>query len=88
MKFAAPPSDFKIAEATELPVLSFDAKPADAIALAMKKEQQAVEFYRALAQTALDNGLKQVLESLATMELGHKHRLETIFVDIGYPEAF
>lgn len=88
MKIDAPSSDFKISEATELPRLSIAAKPADAIALAMKKEQQAVEFYRAMASSAGDPGLKSVMENLANMELGHKHRLEKIFVDIGYPEAF
>ncbi len=88
MKIPAPSPDFKIAEATELPQLSVNAKPADAITLAMKKEQQAVEFYRNLATFSTDAGLKQVLESLANMELGHKHRLETVFVNIGYPEVF
>jgi hypothetical protein len=32
--------------------------------------------------------MKDVFNNLANMELGHKHRLETVFVDIGYPEAF
>ena len=40
------PADYKVAEATELPALSIDMKPADAVALAMKKEQQSVELYR------------------------------------------
>jgi rubrerythrin len=88
MKMPAPSSDFKIAEATELPRLSIDVKPKDAIALAMKKEQRAVEFYHALAGLTNDSGVRNVFESLANMELGHKHRLETVFVDIGYPEVF
>jgi rubrerythrin len=88
MRIAAPSQDFKIAEATESPRLSIEMKPADAIALAMKKEQQAVEFYRGLARSAKDSVTREMLESLANMELGHKHRLETVFVDIGYPEAF
>jgi len=29
-----------------------------------------------------------MFENLARMELGHKTRLEHMFVDIGYPEAF
>jgi rubrerythrin len=88
MKIQAPVSDFKIAESMNLPRLSPDAKPADAIALAMKKEQQAVEFYRALALRSSDSALKQVLDNLANMELVHKHRLENAFVEIGYPEVF
>jgi rubrerythrin len=88
MKITAPKQDYKLAEATELPAFSDAMKPADAIALAMKKEQQAVEFYRGLSDAATDTQMKDVFNNLANMELGHKHRLETVFVDIGYPEAF
>lgn len=88
LKIQAPEQDFKLAEATELPALSAISLPKDAIALAMKKEQQAVEFYRGLADSAQDGELKDIFENLANMESGHKHRLETVFVDIGYPEAF
>jgi rubrerythrin len=87
MKIQAPP-DYKVAEATELPKLSINMKPADAIALAMKKEQQAVQFYRALGESATDASIKKIFENLTNMELGHKHRLENVFVDIGYPEVF
>jgi rubrerythrin len=87
MKIQTPP-DYKVAEATELPELRIDMKPADAIALAMKKEQQAVQFYRALGESATDTQLKNIFENLVNMELGHKHRLENVFVEIGYPEVF
>ncbi len=88
MKINAPSIDFKIAEATQLPKLSIELKPADAIALAMKKEQEAVEFYKNLASAATDSGLKSIMDNLANMELGHKHKLENIFVNIAYPESF
>jgi rubrerythrin len=88
MKISAPKQDFKVAEATQLPSLDEVSEPKDAIALAMKKEQQAVEFYRDLADTTQDTELKDMFQNLANMELGHKNRLETVFVDIGYPEAF
>ena len=87
MKIQASP-DYKVAEATELPALSVDMKPADAIALAMKKEQQAVEFYRMLEQNAAEPEMKAAFANLANMELNHKHRLENVFVQIGYPETF
>jgi len=88
MKIQAPAADYKVAEATEMPKLSIEMKPADAIALAMKKEQQAVQFYRGLAANASDAGTQAIFENLANMELGHKHRLENVFVEIGYPEVF
>lgn len=87
-KIEPPKADYKVAEATELPPFSINMKPADAIALAMKKEQQAVEFYRSMADFSGDSEIKEKFNNLASMELNHKHRLENVFVDIGYPEAF
>jgi rubrerythrin len=83
-----PPPDYMVAEATELPEISLEMKPADAIALAMKKEQQAMEFYQGLASWCEDEAMGKMYQNLAVMESNHKHRLETLFVDIGYPEAW
>ncbi len=80
--------DYGIADTVPEPALSADMKPADAIALAMKKEQQAVGLYRSLATATKDPGLRSSLEGLARMELEHKHRLEEAFVGVGYPEVF
>jgi rubrerythrin len=82
------PADFKVAEATAEQELSIDMTPAQAMTVAMKKEQQAVEFYRCLAAQAKDPSYRQALEGLARMELDHKNRLETMFVEVGYPESF
>lgn len=88
MKINPPDLDTKVAEATDLPELSVNMKPADAVALAMKKEQQAVEFYRGLADGTDDAEVKDILTNLSNMELAHKSRLENIFAQIGYPEDF
>lgn len=87
-KIEPPAADYKVSEATDLPPFNLDMKPADAIALAMKKEQQAVEFYRSMAESTGEPDIKKTFKNIANMELNHKHRLENIFVDIGYPEAF
>lgn len=80
--------DYKIAETQDMPALSINMKPAEAIAIAMKREQQAAELYRTLAKNAINDTLKEALENLANMEMGHKHKLENAFVDVGYPEVF
>ena len=89
IKFEAPP-DLKIAESVEEPKLSIDMKPIDAFALAMKKEQQAADFYRGLADICDENevDLKDTYHNLANIELGHKHRLEKAFINTGYPDSF
>lgn len=87
-KIGVPVNDYKIAESGPLPQLTIEMTPRDAIALAMKKEQQAVELYRLLAASAVAADIKTMFENLSLMELGHKAKLETVFVDIGYPEVF
>lgn len=89
MKFnAAPLIDYKIGETTDEPKLSVNMKPADAIALAIKKEQTAVDFYQNMAIGTNDAAMKKIFENLSRMELGHKVKLENVFVEIGYPEVF
>ncbi len=80
--------DFHVAATADLPPITPGIPPVDAIALAMKKEQQAMEFYQSLAARAADAKLRKTFEGLAKMELGHKNRLETMFVNTAYPEAF
>ena len=87
VKFTAP-RDLKVAETVADQPLSVDMKPADAIALAMKKEQQAVEFYREMAALAEEAGVRDLFVNLSNMEQQHKRSLETVFIDIGYPESF
>lgn len=88
IKFTAPKSDFKVSESETGPELTVDLAPRDAVALAMKKEQEAVEFYRALGVLTDDEGSRRLFENLGAMELSHKQALEKVFVDIGYPEVF
>jgi rubrerythrin len=80
--------DYKVSEEIETPELSTDMKPADALALAMKKEEEAMAQYTELATACPDEKKKQVFLDLAAMERGHKLKMENAFVDIGYPEVW
>ena len=81
-------TDYKVAETVDTPKLSTDMKPADAIALAMKKEEEAMKQYTDLAEACKDFGQKKVFFDLAAMERGHKLKMEKAFVDIGYTEVW
>jgi len=81
-------TDYKVAETVEKPKLSTDMKPADAIALAMKNEEEAMKQYTDLAEACLDPSQKKVFLDLAAMERGHKLIMEKAFVDIGYAELW
>jgi len=87
MHFARVP-DFHVSETMEEPPLTLEMKPADAIALAMKKEQAAMENYTQLAEVCDDASQQKIFFELAAMERQHKARLESAFVDIGYPEVW
>ncbi len=80
--------DFKVAETVDTPVLSTQMTPADAIALAMKKEAEAMNQYTEMAAACSDPEIKTVFLDLAAMEREHKFKLEAAFVDIGYPEVW
>ena len=80
--------DYRVTETTKAPEVSPDMKPADAFALAMNKEQEAMNFYAKLAEGCTDPQLKNIFLELASMERQHKFQMEKAFVDTGFPEAW
>ena len=88
MKFSDE-KDYKVAETVEAPqTLSTDMAFKDAIALAMKKEQEAMEMYELFADASEEAKQKETFLELAKMEKGHKVRLEGIYTDIAFIEAW
>ncbi len=83
-----PGQDYHVSEDINEPALSTDMKPADAIALAMKKEEEAMVQYKQMAESCSEPEKRQVFLDLAAMEQGHKQKMENAFVDIGYPEVW
>ncbi len=87
LKFASV-TDYKVAEAVDKPRLSMQMKPADAIALAMKEEEEAMQMYQGLADSSTASDQKDLFLSLAKMEKGHKVRLEELYTSMAFPEAW
>ena len=88
MKFSEE-KDYKVAETVEAPqALSTDMAFKDAIALAMKKEQEAMEMYQQFADASEEAKQKETFLELAKMEKGHKVRLEGIYTDIAFIEVW
>ena len=81
-------TDFHVSETIPAPRVSAEMKPADAFALAMKKEEEAMKTYTALAQACTDEAQKKILLELAAMERAHKLKMEKAFTDTGYPESW
>ena len=80
--------DYKVSETVDEPELSMDMQPADAFALAMKKEETAMKQYNDMANMCDDAQKRQVFLDLAAMERDHKLKMESAFVDVGYPEVW
>lgn len=80
--------DYGVSETVEEKMLSAEMNFADAIALAMKKEEAAVVMYRAFAEASRDAEQQALFSELARMELGHKANLEDIFVNASMVEVW
>jgi rubrerythrin len=80
--------DYKVSETVENPRVAPDMKPADAFALAMKKEEEAMNQYTALAKGCTDREQAQIFKDLAAMERNHKLKMEQAFVETAFPEAW
>ncbi|NLV22773.1 MAG: ferritin family protein [Syntrophomonadaceae bacterium] len=87
LNFAELP-DYKVSETVAKPKLSLQMKPVDAIALAMKNEEEAMNMYKDLADSSTDAEQKKLFMNLSNMEKGHKAQLEDIYTNMAFPETW
>lgn len=80
--------DYKVSATIDKPKLSVNMKPVDAIALAMKNEEEAMNMYTELAHICTDDREKDLFESLTRMERGHKFKLEEMYTNMAFPEVW
>ena len=80
--------DPQISETLEGQTLSTSMSFKDAIVLAMKKEQEAMDMYREFADVSDDDKQRATFEELVKMEQQHKNRLEEIYSNAAYAEVW
>jgi len=80
--------DYKVVDALSTPPLTADLKPLDGLVIAIKKELEAMQMYTQLANASTDEGQKNTFLELASMERGHKSRLEDIYTNMAFPESW
>ncbi|MGZ4865469.1 MAG: ferritin family protein [Halobacteriota archaeon] len=56
--------------------------------IAIKKELQAMQMYTQLATLSVDAEQELLFSQLASMERGHKARLEDLYVEMSFPEVW
>lgn len=87
LKFSAT-KDYKVGDSIETPELTADLTPVDGLVVAIKKELEAMQMYTALANNSTAADQKKMFLELASMERGHKARLEDIYVNMAFAEKW
>ncbi len=87
MRFKAG-ADYNVASTIEMPRLSMEMKPVEAIALAVKKEEDAMLMYQEFANASDDAEQKEIFENLVRMEKSHKINLEELYTNMAFPEVW
>jgi len=77
-----------LVESLGSPDFTAEMAPADAFLLAAKKEQLAVQFYETWARLYPDGPERNLLLSLAEIERRHKMKVEDLFTNAAFPEAW
>lgn len=80
--------DYKVVDGLPTPALTPDLKPVDGLVIAIKKELEAMQMYTQLASTSDDAEQKKIFLELASMERGHKSKLEDLYTNMAFPEVW
>jgi rubrerythrin len=80
--------DYKLSETIPAPDMSGKVSMADIFAVAMKREERAMNMYLNLAKDSSSEKIKKIFTELAEMERGHKVKLEQAYTDVAYVEAW
>lgn len=83
--------DYHLAEEllADKPDLTVDMPFDEAIALAIKREEEAMATYEALARDLADNEeLRHLFTNLRNMEQSHKTALEAVYMNVAFAEVW
>jgi rubrerythrin len=77
-----------LAELMQAPEFSEALTPKDAMIIAMKREEGSHQFYQKLAELQPPGEIKDFLQKMAKMELGHKEKMEYLYNNVAFPEVW
>ena len=87
-KLVGQPQDVHLAEMLAAPAFHPDMSPKEALVIAMKREEGSHRFYQALAALQPPGDVRDFLEKMAKMELGHKAKMEYLYDNTAFPEVW
>lgn len=79
--------DYKIAEYLDQPEITPTMDLKEIFLLAANKEKASHELYQSLAAIHPNGQVKHMLDDLAAQELEHKHRIETLYTEVAFPQT-
>ncbi len=87
-KLTGRPREVHLAELLEAPSFSDALAPKEALVVAMKREEGSQRFYKALAALQPPGEIRDFLEKMAQVELSHKEKMEYLYDNTAFPEAW
>ena len=79
--------DYKIADCLDQPEISANMEIKDIFLIAAKKEISSHLLYAELSAIHPPGAVKRLLEELASQELDHKNRIETLYTEVAFPQT-
>lgn len=86
--FEIPTKDVHLADLLELPHVTRDLSPKEALIIAVKREEASHRFYQNLADHQPPGTVRHILEEMALIKLEHKDKLEYIYDNVAFPEVW
>ncbi len=87
-KLTGRPREVHLAELLEAPSFSDALAPKEALVVAKKREEGSQRFYKALAALQPPGEIRDFLEKMAQVELSHKEKMEYLYDNTAFPEAW
>jgi rubrerythrin len=79
--------DYRIAEHLQQPGIRPEMTLPEIFMLAANREKESNQFYLGLASIHPAGETKQLLEKLASEELGHKSKVESLYTQVAFPQT-
>jgi rubrerythrin len=80
-----PVHDIHLAEHLQVPQITDDLSPTDALALAIKRSEGLCRFYQSLVEMQPPGQVREFMENMARVELNHKAKLEHLYNTVTFP---
>ena len=80
--------DYNLSQDIDRPRMTTEMDFRDAIKLAIKREEEAMQLYADIANSCLDKAEQDIFVGLSKMEKLHKTELEEIFLNVGFNEVW